>query len=168
VCYWQILTDVAVLKTADSAVKAEKMLKQALGGLLEKKNELLASIERSKGRVKICKDAVSKLRKQVQAEIEKLVHAIDSIKQIDLQEALIQLEKAHSDRVVSNLRTSIAHAMLQLLGMIAEVDKAYEAVEDSLCAKSQARLYSEVLPISIHSQIISRMTSRCPAFLTIF
>ena len=133
---------------ADSAVKAEELGKQAVGGLMTKLNELHAAIECSKSKVKTCKDNVSKLRKLVQAESEryagKLGQSHDTPLQFDLQEARIQLEKAQADPVVSTKLISVAKATCQLLNLIKKLDNAHEAAEDALFSKSQARLNSQV------------------------
>jgi hypothetical protein len=134
---------------ADSALKVEEFGKQAVGVLQEKMQELRAATERSKRNIEICKGNVFRLCKQLQAESERYAGNLGQIQdiplQIDLQEARIQLEKAHADPVVSAKRISAAKATFQLLGLIKKLDQAYEAAEDALHSKSQARLYSQVL-----------------------
>ncbi len=144
----QILTDIAVAEMAGSAVKAEALEKDAVKQLLAKKSELLAAIACSKRNFKVCKDAVSRLRKQVQAEQEshkgKSGHIVDSPIQFDLQEARIKLEKSLADPVVSKKRISVAKATLLLLQLIANAENAYEAADGALHLKSQARVHSQV------------------------
>ena len=144
----QILTDIAVLEVANSAVQAEELGKKGVDRLLAKQTELLAAIKSSKGKIKLCKDTVSELRKQIQAESEssaaKLGQTKDSPLQFYLQEALIQLENAHADPAVHSERISVAQETFLLLGLITKADKEYEAAVDALCSKSQARLHSQV------------------------
>jgi hypothetical protein len=152
---WQILTDIAVVEIADSAFRAEKLVKQAVETLCSEIDELYASIEKSKGKVKTLTELVTRLQKQVQMESDDKAaegetgenrSATKENQQLhfDLMEAQLNLEFAQADPVVSSKRIVVAKDTNKLLTLLSKAENAYKSSDREMCTKSQARLRSQV------------------------
>jgi predicted RNase H-like nuclease (RuvC/YqgF family) len=147
--FWQILTDIAIMEMATSAVKVEKVLKHAVETLCTQTDELLESIKESKTNVATLRDNVISLQMQVQQESaansENKSETKESSLKSELLEAQLNLEHAQADFTVSSESIVVANTTCKVFSLIATAEKAYENSDNTLCSKSQARLHSQVL-----------------------
>ncbi len=137
------------VKAAASAVDKAKQGWEASRKGLE---DLQIASEKSRVHISRLKETFDQLREQIRGGEQ----SYGNVPQASLElkkktkDAHLAFEMAQTDSEVAERRVAVAKSTLTLLTLVAKTIEVYHDLEIALCAKSEARLCSQVLPPSMN------------------
>ena len=152
---WQVLTNIDTMETVNAAKMKQRTGRSAIETLLRSLEDLRLVIKSSEVKVSKCEEEVKLQQKKIlllkgNAGGGKEGSKPYSLKleyqlQKKLKLAQIELEMARVNPVIASRRVAVAQDTLALLLSLVDVKKSYSNLENSLAAKSKARLHSQVV-----------------------